>query len=76
VAVQARGSVQIKDAVNERAPASTAQTASPKITANQCRTPRRCPWVSDPGQHSQQPRRIFRGIFGKVSEVADSRVNG
>jgi hypothetical protein len=33
------------------------------------------PRAGDPGQHSQQPWRVFRGVFGKASEVADGRVN-
>ncbi len=61
-------------AVNDRAPASTAHTASPKITASRWRTPRRCrgsailaSTASRPGESSS--------IIGKGGQMADNRIN-
>jgi hypothetical protein len=66
-------------AVNERAPASTAHTASPKITASRWRTPRRCrrsatlaSTASRPGESSAssaRPAAIERGLVGQKQQL-------
>ena len=62
-------------AVNERAPASTAHTASPKITASRWRTPRRCRGSVTLASTASSPGAVFGGVLGKVSKVAMDRVN-
>lgn len=62
-------------AVNDRASATTAHNASPKITASRWRTPRRCPGSATPGQDPQQARRLPRSFSGQLNQVADGRVN-
>ena len=33
------------------------------------------PWVNDQGQHRQQARKVISGVPGKVSKMANGRIN-
>jgi hypothetical protein len=59
-------------AVNEPAPASTAQTASPKIAASRWRTPRRCRGSATLPSTASTPGGCPAAPSAEVSKVADN----
>jgi hypothetical protein len=61
-------------AVNERSSQHRAHR-QPQDHRQSVAHPPPVPWVSDPAQHRQQTRRVFSSLFGKVSKMANGRVN-
>jgi hypothetical protein len=62
-------------AVKDRAPASTAHSAKPKMPASRCRIPAERPGIRDRSQHRQQPRRFPVQRMRRCRQLADSRVD-